>query len=307
MRRPYRGPEDVGRLQQFAAQQVKNHGRIGNLHPGDVPHRIFNALRDDEPRDVVHIWEDDQGAIAAWTLLDPRGGGFDAQIAPPRRATSPHLERDLNVWSEETLLALMAEHGSEVASIETEAFVDDAPRVDLLNRLGWVRDERSMIVLGRRGLNNVDAPRLPPGYRLRSALGVDEAGALAELHAAGFGARWTAEQYRRLVVSPGYDPSRELVVETVDGDLAAFCVTWPDGINRTGLFEPVAVHPDHRRRHLAGALLRAGMLLMKDWGMDTAEVVYEEDNPGADRLYRGAGFEPVAEIAVYRKPISRES
>jgi ribosomal protein S18 acetylase RimI-like enzyme len=104
--------------------------------------------------------------------------------------------------------------------------------------------------------------------------------------------------------SPGYDPQRELLVVAPDGSLAGFCVTWPDHINRVGYFEPVAVHPDHRRRGVGRTLLRAGMQLMKSWGMEWAEVMYEVSNPGSGRLYRGEGFADVHQLVLYRKPVN---
>lgn len=303
-RRSYGGSADVGRLQDFNARQIRSHGRTGMLHPGDIPHRIFNALRRDDPHHLVHIWEDNDGEIAAWTLLDPQGGGFDPQISPAVRDAIPALEHELILWSEEALIDLMTRSRSESTSIETEAFVDDAPRTVLLRRLGWVRQGDGPIVLGRRDLGHIRVPELPSGFRLRNVKGLEEAAALADLHSMGFGSTWTPEQYRRVMESPGYDRDREFVAEAPNGELAAFCVVWPDEINRIGLFEPVAVHPDYRRRRLGRAVLRAGMREMKSWGMESAEVMYEVDNPGAGPLYGGEGFALVAEINIFRKPVS---
>ncbi len=303
-RTSFRGDDDLVRLQEFTARQIKEHGRMGMMHPGDVPHRIYNALRRDDPRQLVHIWEDDDGAIAGWTLLDPRGGGFDAQLAAVARTSAPGLEREMNLWSEETLLALMKSGNSEAEAIETDAFEADTVRTTTLEKLGWVAQDTEVAMLSRRSLTNIEPPELPDGYTIRTVRGVAEAGPVSELHSAGFGSSWTPELYRRVMESPGYHPDRELLVEAPDGALAAFCVTWPDELNRTGLFEPVAVHPDHRRRHLGSSLMRAGMAAMAGWGMKWAEVMYEADNPGSGRLYRGEGFEPLYKLVFYRKPIS---
>lgn len=303
-RRPFAGSEDLRRLQDFTARQIKEHGRSGMMHPGDVPHRIYNALRRDDPRELVHIWEDDAGEIAGWTLLDPRGAGFDSQIAPGMRTVSIDLEREIAVWSEETLLALMRSRHSEATAIETEVFESDVARTKLLGQLGWIAQNTDVAMLTRRSLADIDDPQLPSGYKIRTVRGVDEAGPVSELHSAGFGSSWTPALYKRVMESPGYKPEREIVIEAPDGTLAGFCVTWPDYINRTGLFEPVAVHPDHRRRHLGSALMRAGMAAMAGWGMDWAEVMYETENPGSEKLYRGEGFKPRWKIVFYRKPIS---
>ena len=303
-RRPFAGPDDLARLQTFNAREIKKHGRTGLMHPGDIPHRIYNALRRDDPQELVHLWEDDDGAIVGWVILDPRGGGMDPQIAPTMRSVVPSLERDIIVWSEETLLDLMRRRHSEATSIETDAFDADTPRTTLLKSLGWVPQESEVAMLTRRSLAQLQPPQLPSGYKIRTVRGVEEAGPVSELHAAGFGSSWTPELYRRVMESPGYDRDRELLVEAPDGTLAGFCVTWPDEINRTGLFEPLAVHPDHRRLGLGSALLRAGMAAMVSWGMEFAEVMYEVENPGSGRLYRGEGFEALWKEMFYRKPIS---
>jgi ribosomal protein S18 acetylase RimI-like enzyme len=303
-RRPYREDVDIARLQDFTAQQIRDFGRVGSVHPGDIPHRIFNGLRREDPRELIHIWEDDTGEIVAWTLLDPSGAGIDPQVSWRMRSEAPDFEGEVNAWSEKILVEKLRERGSEATYIETDAFEEDTARTEMLRSLGWEAQDIEEIMLTRRPLRDLEAPQLPDGYRIRCVRGVGEAAAVAEVHSAGFGSSWTPELYRRVMESPGYSAERELVVEAPDGSLAGFCVTWPDQINLTGYFEPVAVHPDHRRLRLGSALMRAGMAMMVDWGMEWAEVMYEVDNPGSGKLYRGEGFEPLWTVVLYRKPVS---
>ena len=42
---------------------------------------------------------------------------------------------------------------------------------------------------------------------------------------------------------------------------------------------------------------------MIEWGMEWAEVMYETENPGSGKLYRGEGFEPLWKVNLYRKPV----
>jgi GNAT superfamily N-acetyltransferase len=302
-RRAYRGPSDVALLQEFNALLIQSHGRVGLMHPGDIPHRIFNALRRDDPYELVHLWEDGSGDVVAWALLDPRGAGYDAQVSPVARETVPGLEREVNIWSEETLLALMGERGSDARAIETDVFAADTARIELLERSGWIAQDDEAIILSRRSLMAVPEPDLRSGYRIRTVRGIEDAGPVSELHSAGFDSSWTPQLYRRVMESPGYDKDRELLIEAPDGSLAAFCVMWADDVNRTGLFEPVAVHPEQRRRRLGSVLMRAGMARMRSWGMEWAEVMYEVDNPGSEALYRGEGFVPTWDVVLYRKPV----
>ena len=303
-RRAFAGDEDARALQAFTAKAISDHGRVGMLHPGDVVHHIYNGMRHENPHELVHIWEDDTGEILAWTLLDPRRSTCDPQINRTIRQTVPSLEREINEWSEQTLVRLMAGRGSEATDIWTDASANDQVRVDMLESSGWVAQDDDVYMLTRRSIDGAEPPELPEGYYLRSVTGVEEAGPVAELHKATFGAAWTTELYARVMNSPGYSPDRELLVVAPDGQLAAFCVLWPDDINKTGLFEPVAVHPDHRRLGLGGALMRAGMEAMRSWGMIHAEVMYEMANPGSGALYRGEGFVPIDKIITYGKSIA---
>lgn len=302
-RRAYTGPEDVVRLQRFTAEAIREFGRTGMLHPGDVPHHVFNGLRRDDPHELVHIWEDGDGKIVAWTLLDPRRAGCDPQVSPAARNTAPDLEREVFEWSERELRKLMTARGSESPFIETDAYANDRERIGVLESTGWEAQDIEVLMLTRRPLDEIDDPELPAGFSIRTVRGVEEAGPVSELHGAGFGSSWTPELYCRVMESPGYSPDREFLVEASDGSLAGFCVTWPDELNRTGYFEPVAVHPDYRRLGLGSALMRAGMKAMRGWGMEWAEVMYEVENPGSGKLYRSEGFEPRWKIVLYRKPV----
>jgi ribosomal protein S18 acetylase RimI-like enzyme len=92
--------------------------------------------------------------------------------------------------------------------------------------------------------------------------------------------------------SPGYDPGRELVAETVDGILAAFAVTWYDDLNRTGPLEAVGTHPEHRQRGLGRAVVSSAAHHMAAAGMEFAIVANFVSNAASEALYRSAGFEP---------------
>jgi mycothiol synthase len=105
------------------------------------------------------------------------------------------------------------------------------------------------------------------------------------------------------MVSPGYDPARELVAETNDGELAAFAVTWYDELNRTGLLEAVGTHPDHQRKGLGKAVVRFAAHHMAAAGMEFAIVANFESNVASGALYRSAGFDPWHVLDGYEKAI----
>ena len=126
---------------------------------------------------------------------------------------------------------------------------------------------------------------------------------MAGVHAASFGSEWTPELYRQVMESPGYRPEEELVVEAPDGALAAFTKIWYDRRNRTGLFEPVGTHKNHRRRGLGRAVVLYGMRLMASEGMVRAQVVNECENEASRALYCDCGFHPLHELIEFVKAV----
>ena len=303
-RRSYQGEPDVALLQAFNAAAIAQSAGCGYLHPGDIPHRLFNGNKLFDPGEVLTIWEDEDG-VAAWALVGPRHRGFDAQVRPDLRGT--RIEREVLIYAEESTLDLMRRHGIEGDRILSDAYRCDTTRVEQLTMLGWKRVCEPPWVVNRALLVDLPEPVLPEGYLIRAVRGLDEAAAVAKVHAASFGSTWTPEMYRKVMQSPGYAAERELVVEAADGTFAAFTVTWHDAVNRTGLLEPVGTHPDHRRRGLGKALVLYAMRKMAAEGMNYATVVNKGTNEAACQLYRACGFKPWQLLDDFAKPVLIQS
>jgi ribosomal protein S18 acetylase RimI-like enzyme len=300
-RRCYESAADVALLQGFNAAAIAATGGCGYLHPGDIPHRLFNGNKYFDPAEVMAVWEDGSG-VAAWVLVGPRHRSYDAQVRPDLRGGS--FEREVLEYADARTVELMRLHGIESGHMLGDAFRCDGVRIELLAELGWVPDGEPPYVINRARIAGLAEPVIPGGYSIRPVAGVEEAAAVAELHAAAFpGARWTSELYRRVMESPGYDPGRELVAETSDGVLAAFAVTWYDHLNRTGLMEAVGTHPDHQRRGVGRAVVTFAAHHMAAAGMEFAIVASFASNAASGALYRSAGFEPWHVLDGYEKTI----
>lgn len=276
--RPYQDARDLLRLQRYSAQQFPL-GAGGWLHPGDIPHRLFNGGRGYDPAALLRLWEDDAGEIVGWAVAIPRTGGFDVQS---------HLVDVLHealTWVEATL---------PNAQIETELPEGESFWTEIFRERGFAPDPKALpYSLVARMLDNVPPlSTFPPGFSIRAVEGVHEAAALAAVHASAFDSKWTAEQYARVMESPGYAAEREFVVVAPDGRFAAFTVIWHDERNRIGSFEPVGTHADFRRMGLARAVMVYAMHQMRAAGMTQAWVVHEaaEDNPASAGLYASLGF-----------------
>ncbi|MCP4421024.1 MAG: GNAT family N-acetyltransferase [Chloroflexi bacterium] len=235
------------------------------------------------------IWEDDQG-VAAWLLVGPRHKSYDAQVRPDLRGGE--FEREVLEYADDRTVELMCLHDIAGDCIYADAFRGDAARAELLVALGWEADSELPYVLNHTTINSIVVPVLPEGFSFQSAKGIENAAVLADVHNAAFGAGWTPELYRQVMEAPGYAPERELVIQAPDGTFAAFAVIWHDHLNRTGLFEPVGTHKDHRRRGFGRAIILYGMQQMAAAGMKFATVAHFRNNEAAQGLYQACGFKP---------------
>jgi mycothiol synthase len=298
-RRPYQRKSDVTLLQAFNSAMIAATDGCGYVHPGDIPHRLFSGGKFNDPAEIMTIWEDNQG-VAAWFLVAPRLRCYDVQVRLDLRGGD--FEREVLEFADDRTVELIRRHSIEADILEGDAFRCDTTRVKLIIELGWECCARPAYVLNRTRLENLTEPVLPEGYTVRAVRGIEEAAAVAEVHAASFNVEWPPELYRTYMEAPGYAPEREFVVVAPDGTFAAFTVTWHDRPNRTGLFEPVGTHKDHRRLGLGLAVVRYGMQQMAAAGMKFATVVNEANNEAARKLYRACGFKSWHELDGYSKP-----
>ncbi len=106
-RRTYTADADIKLLQDFNARAIAVTDHIGYVHPGDIPHRLFNGNRSYDPSETMTIWEDDQG-VAAWLRVGPRAKWYDAQVRPDLRGHD--FEREVLAYADHRLIALMNHH-----------------------------------------------------------------------------------------------------------------------------------------------------------------------------------------------------
>jgi len=299
-RRTYIGEADLKLLQDFNAAAIAVTEHCGYLHPGDIPHHIYNGNKHYDPVELMTIWEDDRG-LAAWLLAAPDHKSFDAQVRPDLRGKD--IEREVLELAYDRTTELMRQYKIDSDCVYADAFRGDMARRELFAALDWEPEDELPYVLNRTEINSIDVPALPDGYSFRSAKGIEDAAALADVHNAAFGPIWTPELYRKVMESPGYEPERELVIQTPEGTFAAFSIIWFDHLNRTGLFEPVGTHNDHRRRGFGRAIILYGMQQMAATGMEFASIAHFGNNEAARGLYQSCGFKPWHMLDGYKKHV----
>jgi ribosomal-protein-alanine N-acetyltransferase len=131
--------------------------------------------------------------------------------------------------------------------------------------------------------------------RLRTA-DASDALALAKAHASAFEAPWPPEAFAGLLGSPGvfalaavnHEPIGVILMRAVAGEAEVLTL---------------AVEPAHRRRGVALALLRAGLVQAEAMGAEAAFLEVAADNLAALALYRTEGFEEAGQRGgYYRRP-----
>jgi mycothiol synthase len=297
--RPYQD-EDLATLQNALANWIQQQGHdTGYCHVGDIPHRIYNGIRGRLPLDeLVRIWETDE-QIIGFALAQPFYNTFDVFISPDYQGSE--LAREIFQWTYLTTRTFMNQIGREDKVVSTEVAETDNNRQILLTELGFVQ--------GKNWINDtlhdlsepIPEPMLPDGFTIRSSAHDDYA-QLAAVHSGAFGSDWSPELYRdEVMLKPGYDAKREMVVDAPDRRFAAFLIYWLDELNKVGLFEPVGTHSDFQRKGLGRALMNHTLGIMREHGMQYALVGHETDNPASTRLYESVGFKLHQRIYEYKR------
>lgn len=300
--RPYQGYQDFEQLKSILVDGRKAATNAYYVHVGDIAWWLF--YNDQTPqtwKQSLSLWTS-QGQTIGWSLLSDQFDSFDVFVHPQVRGTA--REAKMLLWAEECLSARVRAKGDEAISMYWVAEDDDL-RTRWLALRGFEAGDCFMHAMTR----DLDAPLaeaiLPAGYQVRGLAGRREVQKRAAASHAAFGSSRDFEsywpRYARFMHSPVYNPDLDIVAVAPDGQVAAFCIVWPDPVTGVGLFEPVGTHPDFQRKGLGKAVVLEGLRRLKALGMTSALVCAESDNPAAKALYESAGFKPVKRLHTYEK------
>ncbi|MGD0244145.1 MAG: GNAT family N-acetyltransferase [Streptosporangiaceae bacterium] len=165
-------------------------------------------------------------------------------------------------------------------------------------------DAGSWSQLNQRDLTELEPPRLPNGFRFRTADETDPR-AVAQAHIDAWApSSYSIEAYEGVRHTPTYRGDLHVLVEAADGTMAASTIMWLDEVNRTAEFEPVGTHPGYRRLGLGVAMLLRGMHLARAAGARhmTVACTGAPGRPAARRLYYRVGFRKFSRDAPLIKP-----
>lgn len=302
--RPYNGLPDFMRMTSVLAVGRKTTRCPYYVHIGDLSWWMFYTDHDESHwRQHICLWEQ-AGRVVGWSLIDPQWSSFDVYLLPELCA-SP-LEAAVLDWT--------IQKTSDIARLQGQAYVctvwvsdEDQERIDALISRGFLPSEDFMWYMECPLPDPLAKSSLPERFQVRALRGESEVQLRAAASHAAFGSTRPFEsywpRYQRFMRSPVYNPSFDLVVEAPQGDLAAFCIIWPDPVNHVGLFEPVGTQPQYQRLGLGKGILMEGLRRLQACGMDRAMVCVESGNPAALGLYQAVGFNPQFKLHTYRKTL----
>jgi len=286
--RPYRDKEDllqIGRLIRHAHAQAP-HCNAWSFARFDIwaQRRIgdeqVHGIRDWQQ--AVRLWEVERGdfAGAVWFPYD-----HSAALAyDPERS---QVVESMLAWAE----IRYTENGATDKRLGVEAMASNAFLEQLLQSRGYIKPEEHFLIR-EKALDGgqVEPVPLPTGFHVQPIETVEELGAFLRAVEVVFNFPDPVEVYRIVQQAPSYVPELDLILLSVDREVAAFCTAWLDRESGIAEFEPVGTMPEYRRRGLGAALLADASNRLRSAGCRKATVFSWSESPGANKLYAAAGM-----------------
>ena len=304
--RRYQSNNDLAAMHDLLRQ-----GRLANngsyyVHPGDLNWWLFYPPMDHDFWKSIYLWDDpgQPDRLLAWALLSPVGSTFDVVVKPELRG-SP-LAWEMLTWAMKQVKVNAKQVGREHIGVFWVDERDELLRSWLVSQ-GFALASRDVhLTCDLTGLR--PEARVADGYEVRGSRGLEEVCQRARAQYGAFSGSADFERYvarfADFMASPAYDPDLDVVAAAPDGQIGAFCITWPDPLTGVGLFEPVGTHPDFQRRGLGKAVMLAALERLQRLGMRQAIVTTGEDNLPAIKLYESVGFHLTSRLLYYKLKIN---
>jgi mycothiol synthase len=303
--RRYSGTKDLQSIIDLLVA-VRPADRITD-YPSVVDLRERLALS--KVQDNTRLWFDTNDRMVGFAFVDYPYNSFYFEF--DQLAAHPSIESEIVIWGVECIRRAMQEMGKSL-TLRGGCRDDDAGRIALLERHGFVRQEKRSLKMVRSLDMPIPRPRLPAGFSLRHAAGEQEVKALVALHRAAFGTEnMTVKERLAMMRVPEYDAELDLLVIAPDGRFAAYCMCSisQEENKRTGRNEgytdPIATHPDFQQQGLARALLLTGFHKLKQRGIDAAVLGTSSENIAMQRTAKAAGFRVQFTKVWFSKPVSQ--
>ncbi|MBK7453346.1 MAG: GNAT family N-acetyltransferase [Anaerolineales bacterium] len=192
-------------------------------------------------------------------------------------------------------------------------FSSQINRVRDLERAGFKcqsdvgEDSWSKVLMRRSSQTPVKIYEPRSGFIVRSLAGESEVQKYVELHQSVFESKnMTLDWRARTLQHPDYKPDLDIVVESPDKRLVAFCICWFDEKSMTGHVEPLGSHKDFRQYGLGRVALSEGLRRLQSLGAQNIFVETDNYRNTAFRLYELFDFLTIQDVHVFRKDYETE-
>ncbi len=183
-------------------------------------------------------------------------------------------------------------------------FTGDVVRNAALTARGYQRTDGGLVLYSRPVIPGDAPPSLPEGYRFDHVRGEVGVARRTAVQRAAFESTFMTEaKTRALMAAPTYRPELDIVIVAPDDSFAAFAQVWLDETNSTGVFEPLGVSADHRRRGLAHAILDEGIRRLSQLGASVAWVQTGLTHEAGRATYLASGFTELDRDYAWIRPL----
>lgn len=310
--RPYRDSADMANMRQLLMVGRQANIQASYMHPGYLDWAAHCPPDEEANRRNLRLWErvdEHRPALKAWAIFLPKEGSFDLFVHPTLHGMPLHdtVMDEYVAW---------AEGRACEAGLKTLwpfwAMDYDKVLESLMRARGFAITQADPAPpLFEVALDQLPVIELPEGFTVQGVESIADGRLRAGVTYSAFQHKedWDGylADYLQFMKSAVYDGQRDLLVRSAEGRGAAACTIWFDPMNRIGLFEPVATHPDFQGRGLGKVVLIEGLRRMKAAGMNRAVVGFDPDNEAALALYKSLGFRASCYFAVAQKTIKGQS
>jgi len=285
---------------------LAHHCPENNLHVIDLPYRL-SSWAFDNPENVG-LWFDENEQLVAWATLQTPFWTIDYVCHPGAEA---NLHQEILAWADQRARATINTPNGRPAWF-IMVFSGQTNRIRDLENAGFkcqsdVGDDSWSTVLMRRSSSipvKVYGPR--SGFIVRPLAGEKEVNDYVELHQSVFESKNMTTDWRsRTLQHPDYMPELDIVVESPEGRLVAFCICWYDKNLMAGYVEPLGSHKAFRQYALGRVALSEGLRRLQSLGAENIFVETDKYRSTALRLYESFDFQVMQDVLVYRKNYSR--
>ena len=300
--RPFSTEQDKYLMSALARQFSEN-----NLHVIDLPYRLSSWAFDNP--DNIRLWFDVNQQLIAWVVFQTPFWAIDYVCHPD---TESYLHQEILSWADQRARIIL-DTANGHPSWFINVFSGQVKRIHDLENAGFkcqsdVGDDSWSKVLMRRSSQTpvkVYEPR--SGFTVRPLAGEKEVKNYVELHQSVFDSKNMKVDWRtRTLQHPDYKPDLDIVVESADGRLVAFCICWFNENSLDGHVEPLGSHKDFRQYGLGRVALSEGLRRLQSLGAQNIFVETDNYRNTAFRLYESFDFQVIQDVLVYRKDYETE-